>query len=64
LGDKEMAGMGEKLGKALIELHVKNLSTVWVYWMYHDSHPTDGEVESPRRLRRGEILGTILSAET
>jgi len=56
-----MAGMGEKLGKALIELHVKNLSTVWVYWMYHDSHPTDGEVE---RLRRGEILGTILSAET
>jgi len=43
LGDKEMAGMGEKLGKALIELHVKNLSTVWVDWMYsayHHSHPT------------------------
>jgi len=60
LGDKEMAGMGEKLGKALIELHVKNLSTVWVDWMYHDSHLTDGEVKSPRRLRGGEILGTIL----
>ena len=43
LGDREMAGMGEKLGKALIELHVKNLSTVWVDWMYsayHHSHPT------------------------
>ena len=43
LGDKEMAGMGERLGKALIELHVKNLSTVWVDWMYsayHHSHPT------------------------
>jgi len=43
LGDKEMAGMGEKLGKALIELHVKNLRTVWVDWMYsayHHSHTT------------------------
>jgi len=43
LGEKEMAGMGEKLGKALIGLHVKNLSTVWVDWMYsayHHSHPT------------------------
>ena len=52
--------MGEKLGKALMELHVKSLSTVWVDWMYHHSHPTDGEVESPGSLRRGEILGTIL----
>jgi len=41
LGDKEIAGMGEKLGKALIGLHVKNLSTVWVDWMYHHSHLTD-----------------------
>ena len=35
--------MGEKLGKALIELHVKNLRTVWVDWMYsayHHSHTT------------------------
>jgi len=60
LGDKEMASMEEKLGKALIELHVKDLSTVWVDWMYHHSHSTDGEVESPQSLRRGEILGTIL----
>jgi len=49
-----MAGMGEKLGKALIELHVKNLSTVCVDWMYHHSHRTDGAVESRRSLRRGE----------
>jgi len=54
LGDKEMADMGEKLGKALIELHVKNLSTVSVDWMYHHSHLNDGEVESRRSLRRRE----------
>jgi len=54
LGNKKMAGMGEKLGKAPIELHVRNLSTVWVDWMYHHSHRTDGEVESRRSLRRGE----------
>ncbi|PFH48529.1 hypothetical protein AMATHDRAFT_149731 [Amanita thiersii Skay4041] len=39
----EMNDMGERLGKALIILHVKNLSTVWVDWLYsayHHSHPT------------------------
>lgn len=30
----EMADMGEGLSRALITLHVKNLSTVWVDWMY------------------------------
>ncbi|KAJ7226892.1 peptidase family M48-domain-containing protein [Mycena pura] len=43
LADEKMADMGERLGRALITLHVKNLSTVWVDWMYsayHHSHPT------------------------
>ncbi|EIW74190.1 hypothetical protein CONPUDRAFT_93981 [Coniophora puteana RWD-64-598 SS2] len=38
-----MRDMGDRLAKALITLHVKNLSTVWVDWMYsayHHSHPT------------------------
>ncbi|KAJ2913084.1 hypothetical protein MD484_g7336, partial [Candolleomyces efflorescens] len=45
-GEKEAEGMGdmgERLGRALISLHVKNLSTVWVDWLYsayHHSHPT------------------------
>lgn len=30
----EMADMGERLGRALVTLHVKNLSTVWVDWLY------------------------------
>ena len=30
---KGMADMGERLGKALIALHVENLSTVWVDWL-------------------------------
>jgi STE24 endopeptidase len=48
-GEKEaegMADMGDRLGRALISLHVKNLSTVWVDWMYsayHHSHPTLAE---------------------
>jgi len=39
----ETETMGERLGKALIGLHVGNLSTVWVDWLYstwHYSHPT------------------------
>lgn len=31
---EEMQDMGDRLGKALITLHVKNLSTVWVDWLY------------------------------
>lgn len=30
---KEMSDMGDRLGRALITLHVKNLSTVWVDWL-------------------------------
>ncbi|EPQ53086.1 hypothetical protein GLOTRDRAFT_140021 [Gloeophyllum trabeum ATCC 11539] len=40
---EDMADMGERLKRALITLHVKNLSTVWVDWLYsayHHSHPT------------------------
>ncbi|KAF8123603.1 peptidase family M48-domain-containing protein [Boletus edulis] len=43
LGVSEMHDMGDRLGRALITLHVKNLSTVWVDWLYsayHHSHPT------------------------
>jgi STE24 endopeptidase len=43
LADEKMHDMGDRLGRALISLHVKNLSTVWVDWMYsayHHSHPT------------------------
>ncbi|KAF8966136.1 peptidase family M48-domain-containing protein [Flammula alnicola] len=41
--DEKMSDMGDRLGRALISLHVKNLSTVWVDWLYsayHHSHPT------------------------
>lgn len=33
LSAPEMSDMGERLGRALITLHVKNLSTVWVDWL-------------------------------
>jgi Zn-dependent protease with chaperone function len=33
LKEPEMEDMGDRLGRALITLHVKNLSTVWVDWM-------------------------------
>lgn len=34
LGVSEMRDMGDRLGRALITLHAKNLSTVWVDWLY------------------------------
>lgn len=33
LSEVSMADMGDRLGRALIQLHVKNLSTVWVDWL-------------------------------
>ena len=33
-GRPGVADMGERLGGALITIHVKNLSTVWVDWLY------------------------------
>ena len=33
LNAPEMSDMGQRLGRALIALHVKNLSTVWVDWL-------------------------------
>lgn len=33
LGAEDMSDMGDRLGRALIQLHVKNLSTVWVDWL-------------------------------
>jgi len=43
LKSEDMRDMGDRLGRALITLHVENLSTVWVDWLYsayHHSHPT------------------------
>jgi len=43
LKSEDMKDMGDRLGRALVALHVKNLSTVWVDWLYsayHHSHPT------------------------
>lgn len=34
LKDEKLADIGDRLGRALITLHVKNLSTVWVDWLY------------------------------
>jgi len=33
LSSADMNDMGDRLGRALITLHVKNLSTVWVDWL-------------------------------
>ena len=33
LSEPAMADMGDRLGRALIALHVENLSTVWVDWL-------------------------------
>lgn len=33
LQSKDMSNMGDRLGRALVQLHVKNLSTVWVDWL-------------------------------
>ncbi|KAG6902698.1 hypothetical protein C0995_012838 [Termitomyces sp. Mi166 len=43
LQHEDMKDMGDRLGHALTTIHVKNLSTVWVDWLYsayHHSHPT------------------------
>ncbi|KAF7324614.1 CAAX prenyl protease [Mycena kentingensis (nom. inval.)] len=61
LDDLKMADMGDRLGRALITLHVKNLSTVWVDWMYsayHHSHPTLTE-----RLKALEAFQSARAAE-
>ena len=34
LKNEEMSDLGDRLGRALVQLHVKNLSTVWVDWLY------------------------------
>jgi STE24 endopeptidase len=31
--EKDLPSMGDRLGGALISLHAKNLSTVWVDWL-------------------------------
>ena len=55
LKSDDMADMGARLGRALVALHVENLSTVWVDWLYsayHHSHPTLTE-----RLKALEAFG-------
>ncbi|KZV71232.1 hypothetical protein PENSPDRAFT_578162 [Peniophora sp. CONT] len=55
--DDDARDMGVRLGRALVQLHVKNLSTVWVDWLYsayHHSHPTLTE-----RLKALEKYGGV-----
>jgi STE24 endopeptidase len=55
-----MKDMGTRLGHALVGLHVKNLSTVWVDWLYsayHHSHPTLTERLKALGERGSEGLG-------
>jgi len=52
----EESTMRARLSRALVGLHVENLSTVWVDWMYsayHHSHPTLTE-----RLRAMELYAS------
>ncbi|KAJ6589032.1 metalloendopeptidase [Mycena capillaripes] len=63
LADPKMSDMGDRLRRALITIHVKNLSTVWVDWLYstyHNSHPTLTErlkeIESFRSTREKKAL--------
>jgi STE24 endopeptidase len=55
-----MKDMGTRLGRALVSLHVENLSTVWVDWLYsayHHSHPTLTERLKALGEYGGEGLG-------
>ncbi|KAA1475322.1 hypothetical protein DENSPDRAFT_932277 [Dentipellis sp. KUC8613] len=55
----DMSDMGARLGRALITLHVENLSTVWVDWLYsayHHSHPTLTERLKALEGYQGETL--------
>lgn len=62
LKSEDMNDMGERLGKALITLHVENLSTVWVDWLYsayHHSHPTLTErLKALEGYRQGDKKST------
>lgn len=61
LKSDDMADMGARLGRALIALHVENLSTVWVDWLYsayHHSHPTLTE-----RLKALEAFGGAIVSD-
>ncbi|KAI0301353.1 metalloendopeptidase [Russula brevipes] len=61
---EEMKDMGTRLGRALISLHVENLATVWVDWLYsayHHSHPTLTERLKALGEHGHEGLGTAES---
>jgi STE24 endopeptidase len=58
--NEAMKDMGTRLGRALVTLHVENLSTVWVDWLYsayHHSHPTLTERLKALGEYGGEGLG-------
>ncbi|THH19549.1 hypothetical protein EW146_g1633 [Bondarzewia mesenterica] len=62
LKSDDMGDMGSRLGRALVTLHVENLSTVWVDWLYsayHHSHPTLTE-----RLKALEAYGGEMPSES
>ncbi|KAG8849646.1 hypothetical protein FRB96_000672 [Tulasnella sp. 330] len=63
-GEAKEEMMGERLGKALISLHVGNLSTVWVDWLYstwHFSHPTLMErLRAMEDIKKGQASGGLI----
>lgn len=63
---EEMKDMGTRLGRALVTLHVENLSTVWVDWLYsayHHSHPTLTERLSALGLQGKELGKTKIESK-
>ncbi|KAG8994527.1 hypothetical protein FRB94_009824 [Tulasnella sp. JGI-2019a] len=64
-GEVKEALMGDRLGKALISLHVGNLSTVWVDWLYstwHFSHPTLMErLKAMKDIKSGQASKRLLA---
>lgn len=66
LKDEKMADMGDRLARALVTLHVENLSTVWVDWLYsayHHSHPTLTERLRALEASKGVVAGKQIAAE-
>ncbi|KAG8941645.1 hypothetical protein FRC04_004131 [Tulasnella sp. 424] len=60
----DVLSMSERLGQALISLHVGNLSTVWVDWLFstwHHSHPTLTERLKAMETIRNQSKATAAS---
>ncbi|KAG8908271.1 hypothetical protein FRB99_007804 [Tulasnella sp. 403] len=66
-GEKPATLLSELLGKALISLHVGNLSTVWVDWLFstwHHSHPTLTErLRAMKDIREEQVRKGIVGGK-